>query len=52
MMAYYCWTLRRDESQAAHRRSSKRSFEGKKTLLQGSVMTKPVQDIIYDFIDK
>jgi len=31
MMADYCWTLRRDESQAAHKRkSSKRSFEGKK----------------------
>jgi hypothetical protein len=31
MMADYCWTLRRDELQAAHKRkSSKRSFEGKK----------------------
>ena len=31
VMAYYCWTLRRDESQAAHKRkSSKRSFKGKK----------------------
>jgi len=31
MKAGYCWTLRRDESQAAHKRnSSKRSFEGKK----------------------
>jgi hypothetical protein len=31
MMADYCWTLRRDESQAAHKRkSSKLSFKGKK----------------------
>jgi hypothetical protein len=31
MMAEYCWTLRRDKSQAAHKRkSSKRSFDVKK----------------------
>jgi hypothetical protein len=44
MMAVYSWTVCRDESQGAHKRkSSKRSFEGKKTLLQGSVTTKPLQ---------
>jgi hypothetical protein len=31
IMVDYCWTLRRDESQAAHKRkSSKRSFKGRK----------------------
>jgi hypothetical protein len=31
MVADYCWTLRRDESQAAHKRKgSKRSFDRKK----------------------
>jgi len=34
MMADYCWTLRRDESQAAHKRKSpKRSFEEKKNII-------------------
>ena len=43
------WTSRKRHIRG---KAQKEVSKERKTLLQGSVTTKPVQDIIYDFIDK